>query len=119
MAGPDTARARIKFTNHNGSQAHVIQPYKGITYGNTSINNNNIEQISIFPNPTSNNLTIDLGDLTGITTNVRIYAPSSKLVFEKLSTSTVMIDVSAYAKGLYTIELSTSDIVLRNQVVLE
>ena len=119
MAGPDTARSRIRFTNHNGSQAHVIQPYKGITYGNTSINNNNIEQISIFPNPTSNNLTIDLGDLTGITTNVRIYAPSSKLVFEKLSTSTVMIDVSAYAKGLYTIELSTSDIVLRNQVVLE
>ena len=45
MAGPDTARSRIRFTNHNGSQVHVIQPYRGITYGNTSINNNNMFEL--------------------------------------------------------------------------
>mgnify|MGYP006091413599 FL=1 len=73
----------------------------------------------IYPNPASNNLTIDLGDLAGVSTTIKLYDSSSKLVFEKQSSSTLMIDVSVYAKGLYTLELSTSDKVLRSQVVVE
>jgi len=75
--------------------------------------------VLIYPNPASNNLTIDLGDLTGLNTTIKLYDSSSKLVFEKQSTSTLFIDVSVYAKGLYTLELSTSDKVLRSQVVIE
>jgi len=72
-----------------------------------------------YPNPASNNLTIDLGALTGLNTMIKLYDSSSKLVFEKQSTSTLIIDVSVYAKGLYTLELSTFDKVLRSQVVIE
>ena len=75
--------------------------------------------VLIYPNPASNSLTIDLGDLTGLNTTIKIYDSSSKLVFEKQSTSTLIIDVSVYAKGLYNLELSTSDKVLRSQVVIE
>jgi hypothetical protein len=75
--------------------------------------------VLIYPNPASNNLTIDLGALTGLNTTIKLYDSSSKLVFEKQSTSTLLIDVSGYAKGLYTLELSTSDKVLRSQVVIE
>jgi hypothetical protein len=32
MLGSDTGRARIRFKNANGSQQHVMQNYRGITY---------------------------------------------------------------------------------------
>ena len=75
--------------------------------------------VLIYPNPASSNLTIDLGDLTGVNTSIKLYDSSSKLVFEKQSSSTLLIDVSVFAQGLYTLELSTSDKVLRSKVVLE
>ena len=73
----------------------------------------------VYPNPVSNNLTVDLGDLNGVNTTIKLYDSSSKLVFEKQSSATLLIDVSSYAKGLYTLELSTSDKVLRSQVVIK
>ena len=85
----------------------------------SSINKLEALSVLIYPNPASNNLTIDLGDLTGLNTTIKLYDSSSKLVFEKQSSSTLMIDVSVFAKGLYTLELSTSDKVLRSQVVVE
>ena len=84
-----------------------------------SVHENNLMSFPIYPNPASNNLTIDLGDLTGVNTSIKLYDSSSKLVFEKQSSSTLMIDVSVFAKGLYTLELSTSDKALRSQVVVE
>ena len=73
----------------------------------------------MYPNPVSFILTVDLGDFNGVNTAIKLYDSSSKLVFEKQSSSTLKIDVSVFAKGLYTLELSTSDKVLRSQVVLE
>ena len=85
----------------------------------TTVNELEALQVKIYPNPASNNLTIDLGDLSGMETSIKIFDSSSKLVFEKLSSATLLIDVSIFAKGLYTLELSTSDKVLRSQVVIE
>ena len=73
----------------------------------------------IYPNPASNNLTVDLGDLNGINTTIKLYDSSSKLVFEKQSTSTIMIDVSGFAKGMYSLEISTDEQVLRCQVIVD
>ena len=75
--------------------------------------------VLIYPNPASNNLTVDLGDLKGVNTTIKLYDSSSKLVFEKESTATLMIDVSGFAKGLYSLELSTEQQVLRSQVIVE
>ncbi len=75
--------------------------------------------VLIYPNPVSNQLVIDLGDLTGITSTIKLYGSSGRLLFEKQSNSTIKIDVSSYAKGLYILELSTSDKVLRSQVIVE
>jgi plastocyanin len=82
---------------------------------------NELEALSvlIYPNPVSNSLTINLSDLTGVDTTIKLYDSSGKQVFEKKSSSTLQVDVSAYAKGLYTLELSNSDKVLRTQVVVE
>jgi uncharacterized protein (DUF779 family) len=84
-----------------------------------SVNENNLLSFSIYPNPASNNLTVDLGDLNGVNTMIKLYDGSSKLVFEKQSTSTLMIDVSGFAKGMYSLELSTDEQVLRSQVVID
>jgi hypothetical protein len=86
---------------------------------NTLVNELEVLSVLIYPNPASDNLTIDLGALTGLNTTIKLYDSSSKLVFVKQSTSTLLIDVSGYAKGLYTLELSTSDKVLRSKVVIE
>jgi hypothetical protein len=84
-----------------------------------SIHENNRLSFSIYPNPASKNITVDLGDLNGVNTTIKLYDSSSKLVFEKRSSSTLMIDVSGFAKGLYSLELSTDEQVLRSQVILE
>ena len=75
--------------------------------------------VLIYPNPASNNLTVDLGDLNGINTTIKLYDSSSKLVFEKQSTSTLTIDVSGFVKGMYSLELSTEEQVLRSQVIID
>ena len=75
--------------------------------------------VLIYPNPASNNLTVDLGDLNGVNTTLKLYDSSSKLVFEKKTTSTLMIDVSGFAKGMYSLELATDEQVLRSQVIVE
>ena len=62
---------------------------------------------------------LDLGDFIGVNTTIKLYKATGKLVFEKLSSSTFIIDVSDFSKGLYILELSTSDKVLRSQVVVE
>ena len=73
----------------------------------------------IFHYPTSNNLTIDLGDLTGFVTTIKLFDSSSKLVFDHQSSSALIIDVSGFAKGMYSLELSSENLILRNQVIVE
>ena len=48
MNGPDTARARVRFSNANGSQQHIMQNYRGITTKQTFISDiKNEEKIII------------------------------------------------------------------------
>ena len=78
-----------------------------------------LDDISLYPNPVSNNLTVDLGDLSGVNTSIKLYDAFSRLVYEGQSTSTTQIDVSTFAKGIYTVEISNTDKVLRSKVVVE
>lgn len=75
--------------------------------------------VKIYPNPASNSLNVDLGDLNGVETTVKIYSFSGQVVFEEVSSSNLLIDISKYAKGAYTLELTTSNNVLRSHVVVE
>jgi len=75
--------------------------------------------VLIYPNPVSNSLTVDLGNLNGVNTTIKLYDSSSKIIFEKQSSSTLMIDVSGFAKGMYSLELATDKQVLRSQVIID
>lgn len=85
----------------------------------TSVDELEALSVLIYPNPASNNLHVDLGDLEGEDVRIQLYDSSGKLVFEELRNSSVAIDVSTYASGLYSIIVLTSDVELKRQVVIE
>ena len=88
-------------------------------YPNTIIDDFEAFSAIIYPNPASDNVTVDLDGFNGLNTTVKLYDSSSKMIFEKQSNTTLIIDVSGVAKGMYSIELSTDEQVLRRQVVVE
>ena len=59
MVGPDTGRARVRFTNANGSQQAIMQPYKGITYASTSNIDETFSKVLVYPNPSDGVLYIE------------------------------------------------------------
>lgn len=67
------------------------------------------EMISVYPNPTSNNITIDLGGrLNGVTLTIRNIV--GQIVSSQYYTSTDRIDTEILSgTGVYLIELSTAD----------
>ena len=73
----------------------------------------------IYPNPASHHITVDLGNLMGLITTITMYDVSGKRVFETQSSSSTTIDVSDMTSGMYTLELSTSETVVRRQIVVE
>ena len=59
MVAPDTGRARVRFTNANGSQQAIMQPYKGITYTSTSTVDETFTKVLVYPNPSDGVLYIE------------------------------------------------------------
>jgi len=59
MVGPDTGKARVRFTNTNGSQQAIMQPYKGITYASTSNVDEIFSKVLVYPNPSDGVLYIE------------------------------------------------------------
>ena len=110
----------IEFAGLETAEEEFSQYFFSVSFQSSSLGEDfDVFDLLIYPNPASNNLTVDLGDLTGVNTAIKLYDSSGKIVFEKQSSSALLIDVSSYAKGVYTLELSTSNKVLRSQVVIE
>jgi len=105
-----------------GEDEILINPFgQGVCDGspNTIIDDFEAFSAIIYPNPASDNVTVDLDGFNGLNTTVKLYDSSNKMIFEKQSNTTLMIDVSGVAKGMYSLELSTDEQVLRRQVVVE
>ena len=83
------------------------------------VNETNLLTHSTYPNPASNLLTVDLGTLKDVRNTIKLYDSAGKVVFEKQSTTaTLNIDVSGFAKGVYSLELSNDELVSRNKVMI-
>ncbi len=59
MVGTDTGRSRVRFSNANGSQQAIMQPYKGITYASTSTVDKTFTKVLVYPNPSDEILFIE------------------------------------------------------------
>jgi len=107
-----------------GEDEILLNPFgQGVCDGapNTIIDIDDFETFSaiIYPNPASDNVTVDLDGFNGVNTTVKLYDSSSKMIFEKQSNTTLMIDVSGVAKGMYSLEIASDEQVLRRQVIIE
>jgi Leucine-rich repeat (LRR) protein len=107
------------FNNPNGYVSIDSTMYFSSNCSSVFVDVLNPLSVLIYPNPSASHITVDLGDLTGLKTTMKMYDASGKLVFETLSGSSTTIDVSDFTTGIYTLELSTSDNVMRSQIVVD
>ncbi len=95
--------------------------YKTIVTGNgqnTGIGNAvNKDEVNIYPNPTSQSITINLAQ--GSIKSYRIIAANGAVVKEDKLPGNVMdmvVDISRLAAGIYTLQLQTGDGVVTRQI---
>ena len=79
--------------------------------GSVAINENDVNSISLFPNPAQNVLNID-----GNFESIEIYDVFGKLVFASDKKSEV--NISALANGSYYVNILTSDSVIKKKVTV-
>ena len=107
------------FNNPNGYVAIDSTMYFSANCSSVFVDEISPLSALIYPNPASYHITVDLGDLEGLNTTITMYDVSGKRVFETRSSCSTRIDVSDMTSGMYTLELSTSDTVFRNQIVVD
>ena len=107
------------FNNPNGYVSIDSSMYFSSDCASALVDELTSETVLIYPNPAKNHITVNLNGIEETISILKMYDSSSKLVFEKRSTSTLAIDVSGFAKGLYLLELTTDEQVFRSQVIVE
>ena len=105
----------------------------GLTYSNPvlidvvntgfalAVNNVSTQTIKVYPNPASDNITIDAGELRG-DYNLKIFNTVGQAITESngvLNGQTLNADVSDYATGMYVIQLKTEAGILNSKVVVK
>ena len=86
-----------------------------------SVNETPANQLKIYPNPASNNVTIDAGNAHG-DYSLKIYNTVGQVMSESngvLNGQSLTSDVSAFAAGMYVIELKTESGILNAKVVVK
>ena len=78
-------------------------------------------EFSLFPNPTKNNLIINLQQPTTFkNTNAYIYNPQGQLIIQQTITQAHSdIDISSLAKGMYIVEVYTEKETFKGKIVKE
>jgi len=98
MPGPDTGRARVRFTNTNGTQQPIMQNYRAITEKEIVNIEENKLLINIYPNPTN-----DLLNIVGIEGETVIYDIYGKIIKSSNLNSLNLSDLDA---GIYFLKIS-------------
>jgi len=107
------------FENPNGYVSIDSTMYFSSDCASVLVDELNSETVLIYPNPAKNYITVNLNGLEETSSILKIYDLSGKLVFEKQYSYITTIDVSDFSNGVYTLEVSTSDKVVRSKVVLD
>ncbi|MCE7996814.1 MAG: T9SS type A sorting domain-containing protein, partial [Roseivirga sp.] len=79
------------------------------------------EEISIYPNPASKVLTIDLSELSAEEVDIYMYDAAGAPVFnrEAYKEKTLRVDVSNYTSGLYIVQFYDGTNVIRKKVMVK
>ncbi len=81
----------------------------------------NSEKISLYPNPASNVLTIDLSELSADEVDVFLYDAAGSPVFTRRAydQKTLKLDVSTYTSGMYIVQVYDGLQVIRKKVMVK
>ena len=90
----------------------------------TSITDSQIEEVNIYPNPTSGMFNIEFSSLISQDINIKIINTLGEAIFiddvqNLFGNHNINIDLSAYAKGIYFLELSTREFSSINKIKLQ
>ena len=107
------------FENPNGYVAIDSTMFFSSGCTNVRVDEMSSESVLIYPNPATNQITVDLNGLEERNSVLKMYDYSGRVVIEKQSNSVATIDVSYLVKGVYTLEVPTSDQVVRKHIVIE
>jgi hypothetical protein len=92
-----------------------------VVVSNIGINENGLSNMGfiIYPNPAKDNLTVE--NLSGITdAKISIYNVQSQLLLDHpLNQTKEIIDISAFAKGVYIIKVSGKDCLIQRKLIKE
>jgi hypothetical protein len=75
--------------------------------------------MTVYPNPVSDQLTIELGTQQGTLVRVQIFDAQGKLVFDERRVDRILLDVSAYTSGVYTIQAGQGADLKQVQFIVE
>ena len=90
--------------------------YYIIEYQNsTGLDEQNQNQLKIYPNPSSGIYTIDLKEINGI--EIRVFDINSKLILEQ--TSQNQIDLSKFSRGEYFVEISRNNNLIQREKLIK
>ena len=106
------------FNNPNGYVSIDSTMYFSANCSSVSVDDISPFSVLTYPNPASHHITVYLGDLSGLKSSMQMYDASGRRVFEAESNALTTIDVSGFATGIYTLVISTSDNVVRRQIVV-
>ena len=116
--------AIIKFVcfNRSGNNLYLdnIWVYEGEEPLITNINEAKLEVLSIYPNPTNSNITIDLGkNITDNATIEIIDLLGKKLYVKEVSTKTNKINLEGFTNGIYIVKFSNNNGIITKKIIKE
>lgn len=103
------------FTNLNTNQTLSIVEGESL-----SVDDYSIVDISLFPNPASSKLYIQLKNNNSNTIKIELYNLLGKRVLSKIfAGNTTMLDVSNYNSGMYILKCTIDDTILTKKVIID
>lgn len=113
----DISKCKIVAWVENHTQGRVMQSvqFKVRDYFTTDIATEN-SAFEVYPNPSNGMFTIENSNIT----NIEVYDVTGKLVWQANSNSNITsIDLSNYAKGVYTMKATANDNVFVKKLIVE
>ena len=106
---PDDACEETTYGETEDYMANIVE--------SLSINNNQIDGISVFPNPVNNQLNINMGQNNDL--NYSIIGMTGQIIFTgQLSNSLTSIDLSSLSKGVYFLNIKNNSLNKQNNYKL-